>query len=306
MNNMLNNKTDNKTTNKTNHSINDKIHDKINTKSSGRYLLLSDLDGTLLTTDKRVTDRTKKALAEFCGAGNVFAVCTGRDITSARLVYASLGLSLPGSCIASFNGGLIIEADTGRVLYRTALRLELVREVFRIAAGLNLHVQTYSDTHILTTADTKELQFYRKVIKTPVMIGPDVLEHIDTDPYKVICIEMEAHEKQEAFRMAVEERFGDEVSLVYSSKEYLEVIPKTSGKDQAVLRLAEALGIAPENTIAAGDADNDLTMIRAAGTGIAMKNGSPAVLEAADLVTEEDNDHDGLALALQSFIKQKR
>ncbi len=270
---------------------------------NGKYLLLSDLDGTLLTTDKRVTARTREALTRFSEMGNVFAICTGRDITSARLVYAGLGLDLPGSCIASFNGGLLAEAGSDKVLFRTGLRPQLVREAFAIADELGLHAQTYTDTHILSPGDDPELAFYRRVIKTPVITGPDALDHMSEYPYKIILIELGGNEKQERYKELIQARYGDEVKVVRSAPEYLEVIPNTSGKDQAVMRLAEALGIPQENTIAAGDADNDLDMIIAAGTGIAMKNGTEAVRAAADIITEFDNDHDGLAEALLAWME---
>ena len=89
---------------------------------------------------------------------------------------------------------------------------------------------------------------------------------------------------------------------MYSSDYYLELIPKESGKGASLIKLCEILGIPRENSIAAGDAGNDLSMIKAAGTGIAMINGMEEVKAAADVITETDNDHDGLAPFIEGAI----
>ena len=80
---------------------------------------------------------------------------------------------------------------------------------------------------------------------------------------------------------------------------YLEIFPSDAGKGNALVRLCEILGVPLENSLAAGDEENDLSMIRAAGTGIAMCNGSKVVKDIADVITSEDNDHDGLIPFLQ-------
>ena len=95
--------------------------------------------------------------------------------------------------------------------------------------------------------------------------------------------------------MAAEDAFGDRLKLMYSNPYYLELIPKQSGKGEAMIRLCEHLGIPVRNSIAAGDGDNDISMIQAAGLGIAMINAPDSVKSAADVITEYDNDHDGLA-----------
>ena len=118
---------------------------------------------------------------------------------------------------------------------------------------------------------------------------------MNVEPCKVICIELHDHEKQERYRHEMERLFGDRLQLMYSNDYYLELIPKESGKGSALIRLSEILGIPAENTIAAGDADNDISMIEAAGIGVAMLNAADTVKQVADVITKTDNDNDGLA-----------
>ena len=95
--------------------------------------------------------------------------------------------------------------------------------------------------------------------------------------------------------MALQEMVGDKLTLLYSNPYYMEIFPAEAGKGSAVKRLADILGIPVENTYAAGDEQNDISMIEAAGHGIAMINGTDLVKRSADLITDADNNHDGLA-----------
>ena len=176
---------------------------------------------------------------------------------------------------------------------------ELVRDIFRLAEEYDSYVHTYNDEYILSPMAGECLDYYRIVIKTPVKDGKDALDYMDVPPCKVISIELHDHEKQERFRMAAEEAFGDRLKLMYSNPLYLELIPKESGKGEAMTWLCKHLSIPVENAIAAGDGDNDISMIKAAGLGIAMINAPDTVKVAADVITTFDNDHDGLA----EFIK---
>ena len=92
------------------------------------------------------------------------------------------------------------------------------------------------------------------------------------------------------------------ISLAYSNPYYLEVFPAASGKGAAVRKLCELLSINPAFSLAAGDAENDISMITEAGTGIAMTNATEAVKKAATTITLYDNDHDGLAHTIEDMI----
>ncbi|MBO4863773.1 MAG: HAD family phosphatase [Eubacterium sp.] len=267
---------------------------------SDRKIFLSDLDGTILTDEKKISPGTKKALTDFVNRGNTFAVCTGRDINSARAAYRSLELDVRGSFAIAYNGAQIYDIDNEKTVYRTGVEISLVAEILALAKEFGIHVHTYNDDFILSPAYNECMDFYRRVIKTPLIVADDIVKFLDKAPGKLICIELHDHAKQEKFREMIEERYGDILNLMYSNDYYLELIPKESGKGNALLRLAEYLGVKTENTIAAGDADNDISMIQAAGLGVAMINASDTTKAAADVVTESDNNHDGLQAILEN------
>ncbi|SNU08545.1 hypothetical protein SAMN06297422_11849 [Lachnospiraceae bacterium] len=270
--------------------------------TNNQKLFLTDLDGTILNDQKIITPETISALTEFVSAGNVFAICTGRDINSARSVYDGLGVKLPGSFVIAFNGGQIYDVDNKKTVYRTGIDVKMGLEILKLARDRGIHVHTYNDDFILTVDYNECVEYYRKVIKTPVIVCDDIGRFMDKPLCKMICIELHDHEKQEDFRREIERLYGDSLELMYSNEYYLELIPKGSGKGSALRWLADYLEIKPGNTMAAGDADNDSSMVSAAGLGIAMINGDDKIKLAADVITEKDNNNDGLAPYISNFI----
>ena len=268
------------------------------------YLFLSDLDGSILNDEKIITKDTMDSLKFFVENGGRFAICTGRDLNSAKSVYDNLGVDFKGSFVVAYNGGQIYDVDKQETIYRVGIDPALVEEIFKMAREYDIYVQTYNDDFILSERYCDCLEFYRRVIKTPVILHSSVMPFVNVPPCKIICIELHDHAKQERFREAVVEKYGDILNLMYSNDYYLELIPKESGKGSALVRLRDHLGIKPENVIACGDGDNDLEMIKYAGLGIGMINGSENVKNAADVVTETDNNHDGLAPILRGFIEK--
>ena len=260
----------------------------------GKKIFFFDLDGTLLTSSKQITEGTMDALRKFTDAGNYFCINTGRQIDSAKAVYEGLSLDFKGSFLCGSNGTEIYSVDEGRDVYRTGVPLELVPKILELAKEYDVHCHTYNEDHILSPFDGECLAYYRRVIKTPVIVTDDVLPYLKEPPSKMIAIELHDHDKQECFRVALQELVGDTITLLYSNPYYMEIFPSEAGKGSAVKRLAGILGVDIKDTYAAGDEQNDISMIEAAGCGIAMINGTDIVKKSADVVTTYDNDHDGL------------
>ena len=261
----------------------------------GKKIFFFDLDGTLLNSKKLVTDKTMEALRKFSDAGNYFSINTGRAIESAKAVYECLELNLKGSFLCGSNGTQIYSVEEGKFLYKTGVELSLVPKILDLAAEYDIHCHTYNEDHIVSRWNGECMDYYRRVIKTPLIVTDNELDYLNEPPSKMIAIELHDHDKQERFRKALQEMVGDKLTLLYSNPYYMEIFPSWAGKGSAVKRLADILGVDVRDTYAAGDEQNDISMIQAAGHGIAMINGTDMVKEAADAVTRFDNDHDGLA-----------
>ncbi len=261
----------------------------------GEKIFFFDLDGTLLNKEKKITDKTMDALKKFTEAGNHFCINTGRAIDSAKSVYNGLGLDFKGSFLCGSNGTEIYSVDEERYIYKTGVELSLVPRILDLADEYGVHCHTYNEDHIVSRHNGECMDYYRRVIKTPLIVTDDVLAYVTNPPSKLIAIELHDHEKQERFKSALQDMVGDKLTLLYSNPYYLEIFPSEAGKGSAVKRLADILGVDIKDTLAAGDEQNDISMIQAAGCGLAMVNGTDLVKESADVITTYDNDHDGLA-----------
>ncbi|KAH0786121.1 Cof-type HAD-IIB family hydrolase [Histomonas meleagridis] len=266
-------------------------------------ILYTDLDGTLLNSQKQISNYTKEIFDLWNKAGNKLVLSSGRDINSIKEVRKSLGLLYPGMYLIGYNGGQIYECDTNQTIYRVSLTLEQTHHIMEEAKIHGIHCHTYSDTNIVSSSDDEELHYYKRVITTPVIISENVTDVLKEGPCKCIAIDTKNPERLENLRKSLLDWCNKEnISMTYSNPYYLEVFPSASGKGNAVTKLNEILQIDRMNSIAAGDALNDLSMIEAAGVGIAMVNACEELKKAALITTHDDNDHDGLAKCILNLI----
>lgn len=268
-------------------------------------LFLSDLDDTLLTGDKRISPATMAALQEFMDRGNVFCVCTGRSITSALKVCRKTGLSGENLYISCFNGGMIYYPHENRVIDRISVDNEDIEDLFDLLERGGVDCQTYDDTDVITRRDSPGLQRFLIIEPDPYIITDDVAGTLKNPACKVLGIELKDFSKLDRLRVEIEQRYRGKYYCMYSAPIYLEIMPVDAGKGSALVRLAGLLGIPLEDTMAAGDQENDISMIKAAGLGVAMINGIDSVRAAADVVTELDNNHDGLCEILKYFMNRE-
>lgn len=275
----------------------------MNVSTHKTKILFTDMDGTLLNKQKEVTPYTREVLEKWCQAGHKFVLCSGRDINNLKFVRKSLSLNYPGMYLIGYNGGQIYDCEQDKTLYRIGLSHSQVAHIKETADSFGIHFHTYSETSIVSPKADEGLTYYQRFINTPTVIAPDIFTVLDVEPCKCLLIERKDTAKLEQLRLTLlpwAEKEG--ITLAYSNPYYLEVFPSRSGKGAAVLKLCELLNINPLFSIAAGDAENDISMIEKAGLGIAMANAAESVKNTATTITEYDNDHDGLAHTIIDMI----
>lgn len=259
-------------------------------------ILFTDMDGTLLNDEKEISKNVYQAIDRFTGAGGRVVLSSGRPLNSILETKDRLGLSYPGMYVIAYNGALVYDCQAERPIFEKKLSIDYVNQTMDTAREFGIHCQTYSDTHILAERDSRELEAYRKHICLPRMIVEDVAEYLKSigmEPYKLIAIE-NAPNKLEELKQELSKRLCGKIHALYSAKNYLEIIHKDASKGNAVGFLCEYLGIPIEATVAAGDAANDISMLKAAGVGVAMKNATQDTKQVADYVTEHTNNEDGI------------
>lgn len=265
-------------------------------------LLFLDLDGTLLNDQKEITSGNRQALDKALAMGHRVVICTGRPLCSAIAMSESLGLTGDGCYVIAYNGGAVYDVYRGEMLYEQTVPAQAACAVGRRADELNLHVQTYDNTHVLVSPRWEDdlLDQYCKIIHIPYRVVPEYPETLSHNPPKVLVI-AEDHAAGELLEKEINSQFAD-LECFFSNPRFLEIVPRGMNKGNAIRRMCAQLGIPVERSIAVGDADNDLSMIKAAGLGVCMINGVPAMKAAAGYITERDNNHDGVAEVVEKFM----
>lgn len=258
-------------------------------------ILFADLDGTLLNNESKVSEYSIEVLRQMTDAGHKLVLASGRPLDSILEVKRLAGLDMQGVYITANNGSLIYDCDTDVTIYEDPVPMDRVRPIWDAAVDMGIHIQTYTQTAVVTPEDDEEIRKYTSKIHIPVIYTDDPLEVLTKAPSKMLAISLHDLKELERFRQRVLKQHSDILDALYSEPEYLEIYSKTAGKGEALRWLCSHLNVPIEDSYAAGDAMNDISMIEAAGHGIAMRNADLSVKEHADIVTAYSNDEDGLA-----------
>lgn len=265
-------------------------------------ILFVDLDQTLLCDDKSISARNREAIKKMLAAGHYIALATGRTVESGRHVARDLGLVMPGCYMIAFNGAVLYDCAADRVLMKRSIPIDVVQELFERAARAGIYAQTYSSTDIITTKHTRELDYYKKKNRLNYKLTPNVLDVLAEEPQKVLLIDLDDHERLVRFQKRNLRWEKGKCHSLFSCRQYLEYCPWDTSKGTGVEELAKILNMPIESTVAVGDEENDIAMVKAACVGIAVKNGIPEIRSAADYVTENDNNHGAIAEVIEKFI----
>lgn len=264
-------------------------------------IFFTDLDGTLLTSEKKISPKTRQELHRFMAEGNYLAISSGRPLKSILEVLRINELDYDNQYAIAFNGSMIYHCSSQKKILERTLTIEQACRIAKLSLSLGIFCQTYDDEHILIPHEGPEIGRYTRTIHVPYQILPRFPEGIVQPPCKVLCISFDHPEKLTELAALLQRELPGEISCVLSSPNYLEVFPIAAGKGSAVTVLCQLLDIPIDHSYAAGDEENDLSMLQAAGCGIAMRNGRESLKSAAKIITPEDNDHDGLAPVIHNF-----
>ncbi len=267
-----------------------------------KKVFFTDLDGTLLNDESLISPEDQAAVDAALDAGHTIVITTGRPLASTLIQAERLGLTREGCYAIAFNGAQIYDCFHRRTVYGKGIPRTLAAPIFARAVELGIHIQTYTDTDILAAADTPALHKYADRTLQTYQIVPDIGGALKRDPYKILAIEEDRRPVIEQFRKELLDQYGDVLDCYFSNDAYLEIVATDISKGHALQWMCPFLGVPVENSVAAGDAPNDVDMIEAAQVGVAMCNSFPGVREHADYVTSEDNNHGGVAEIIHKFI----
>ena len=259
-------------------------------------LLLADVDGTLVTPDKVLTDRAVDAVRRLGEAGILFAVTSGRPPRGMSMLIEPLNLTTP---IAAFNGGILVNRDMS-VIEQRVVPEDLVVPVAELNASFGLDTWVYrgADWYV---PDPKGAHVARET--ATVRFEPKVMASLDgltSDVTKLVGVSDDLDAVARASE-AAHDQFGDHVAAARSQPYYLDITHPDANKGAVAQYLARTYSIPTDSIATIGDMPNDVLMFAHSGLSIAMGNASLEVQNAARRVTTSNAD-EGFAAAVERFI----
>lgn len=259
-------------------------------------LVISDVDGTLVTSQKRVTERTRAAVAALQAQGIRFTVVSSRPPFGLRMLIDALGITAP---VAAFNGGAIASPAL-QILNQRSIERDVAREIVAFLDAKRVGVWLFTGQEWLT-CDLAGAHVSHETIT--VQQRPHAVENFDAviDQAGKIVGVSDDFARLEAIEAEARTHFGTRAMAVRSQSYYLDFMAPGVDKGLAVRQLAEAIGVPLSEIVTLGDMENDVPMFHQAGFSVAMGNASDAVKREARETTLT-NDEDGFAAAVERFI----
>lgn len=265
-------------------------------------LIVLDLDGTLNNDDKEISPETLRALMRAQQQGVRVVLASGRATGGFTRERHWLQLDQYAGLLITYNGALVLRADTDELLFDASIPAALAREYVQHVQALPVNPIVDDGQQFYTEdAESFQMEYESRNNGMPIQVVPQLAQAITFSPAKVLVAA--PPEVLERHREAAMTPFAGQLEGVLSAPFYMEVTLPGVGKRPALERLCAGLGVAPEQVLAFGDGANDVDMVRFAGHGVAMGNGCEAILQAADEVTASNNE-DGIARVLGRFFQE--
>lgn len=246
--------------------------------------LITDADGTLLTSDKKILDIDKAAIRELTDNGGLFTIATGRGVALSRVVVDSLDLQIPA---VIFNGAAVYDFKRDEFLWKCGLPHE-ARDYMKLFMerfpALGIEILRGDEVNVVRTNELEEMHI-RLGCKDPLRRSFD---EVPRDSWIKTLLVGEPDEIDEAIAFAREQNFKG-VHMVRSAPIFYEILPAGANKGTGFKKLLEILNLSSKYVVAAGDFMNDIEMLQMADLGVAVENAEDCVKNAADLIVCDNN-----------------
>ena len=263
-------------------------------------LIVTDIDGTLLTSAHRLSARTEAALHAARARNVEIVLATGKTRNSALDLYDRLGFKTPGV----FVQGLVLCNAEGEIYHQTTLDPAICRDVLSYAKTQGHQLSAYHGNTIfvpeLNEYAERLMQFHEP---QPQAVGDlsDLVDRLSLNKMHWFG----TPEEIRTIKAEVEGVLAGRAQLVMPNYEILEVLPLGASKGAGVKQLLADMNIDPRHVLALGDGENDIEMLELAGVGVAMDNAMPRLKSVANHITAS-NDDDGVAQAIEQFVLNRR
>lgn len=265
-------------------------------------LIASDLDDTLLNANSDVNGRVVKALHAAMAVGCGIVLSSGRMLEAMLPLAKRLEVNAP---MLLYNGAMAYDHNTGETIFADQLPYETALAIARLCEDAGYYLQVYPGKNYYCPRITEATKKYAWSIKVdPIPVNMPMVQWMEAHPsgmQKLLLIDTpEGADKAKAM---LEAAFPTGASFAKSRPHYVEMSPEGVNKGAALLRLARHFGIERDEVMAFGDGQNDVEMLKAAGTGVCMENGCPEAKAVADRIAPS-NLEDGVAQVIEEYLEK--
>lgn len=266
-----------------------------------KIIIMSDMDGTLLTSDKKITDKDRLAIEKFISLGGKFTVSTGRTIEAFEQYRKMLDLRIP---VVLYNGGVIYDYNSEKIMYTEYLPddartiTEELSDAMQEAGGEVLKIDK---TYVFRN------NYYQKLHTDLCGISPEYTElsEIDGSEWLKVLFAMSPDDIPKMEKIISEKNYTT-VDFVKSSGIFIEMLPHNISKGSALEEYRKLDGMNDFTFVAIGDFDNDIEMIQSADLGVCPANAEESVKKISDIVLSETSDSGAVAELIEYIIEKCR
>ncbi len=256
-------------------------------KKFENLLLCTDLDGTLLNDERQISQENLDAIEYFKSEGGCFTFITGRPPMISMDIYNNVKPNVPFGC---FNGGGLYDGKNGEYIWSVTLpdgADELVSYADKNFPKTGVQINTQKTIYFQKESDS--MVTFREITKAPYIFGDF---STITDPLvKIVFGLKDSKYMDELAKDLPKHPNASKFDFIRSELTLFEILPKGISKGNVLKILADYLNIDMKNTIAIGDYNNDVSMLKVAGVGVAVANAVPDAKAVADIVTVSNNEH---------------
>lgn len=267
-------------------------------------VLALDLDGTLTDSKKRISARTKESIDKFIAAGGTVALASGRPTFGVMPVAKILELDKKGGYILSYNGGCFLDCKNNKQLFMKELTHEYLPILEKQAKEFGINLMTYNGDKAYALDIDEQYYMIEININHFIRVKADPLTPQITFPI-IKCLMTADGDYLAKVEKEMKKYWEGKLNIVRSEPYFLEVTEVGIDKASTITNMVKKLGKSVDNLICCGDGFNDLSMIQAAGIGVAMANAQERVRAAADYITKS-NDEDGIVDVVENLFKWEK
>ena len=267
-------------------------------------VLALDLDGTLTDSKKRISERTKESIDKFIAAGGTVALASGRPTFGVMPVAKILELDKKGGYILSYNGGCFLDCKNNKQLFMKELTHEYLPILEKQAKDFGINLMTYNGDKAYALDIDEQYYMIEININHFIRVKANPLTPQITFPI-IKCLMTADGDYLAKVEKEMKKYWEGKLNIVRSEPYFLEVTEVGIDKASTITNMVKKLGKSVDNLICCGDGFNDLSMIQAAGIGVAMANAQERVRAAADYITKS-NDVDGIVDVVENLFKWEK